>query len=321
VIRLGTSPEDLDRAVNLLADGRLVAFPTETVYGLGADASNSDAVAAIFRAKRRPADHPVIVHLPTAEAMRDWAVDIPPAAWKLADAFWPGPLTLVLRRSGRVDRVITGGQDSVGLRVPGNRVALALLARFGGALAAPSANRFGRISPTRAEHVLDEFGEEVAAVVDGGPCAVGLESTIVDLSGAKPLLLRPGMISAGAIAAVLGDEPAAAGRNQGARASGRMPSHYAPGSRLTLVGPDELETRTSKWRASGERLVVLALSAGRDAAGDRVRMPADPAHYARELYAALRRADAEAPDRIVVERPPDRPDWEAVRDRLRRAAA
>lgn len=324
MIRLDTSPADLDRAAALLAEGKLVAFPTETVYGLGADASNRDAVAAIFRAKGRPPDHPVIVHLPDKSAMADWAVALPDAAWKLADAFWPGPLTLVVQRAPGVDPIITGGQDTVGLRVPGNPTALELLARFGGALAAPSANRFGRISPTRAEHVIEDFGDEVAAVVDGGACEVGVESTIVDVSGDRPLLLRPGMIPAREIGAVLGEEPEAAASGQGARASGRLASHYAPRTPMELVEADELIERAERLAGQGQRVSVLTRSlSDRLPDADRMRierLPEEATDYARELYAALRRADAAAFERILVEMPPERPAWAAIRDRLRRAA-
>lgn len=324
MIRLGTSPADLDRAAALLAEGKLVAFPTETVYGLGADASNRDAVASIFRVKGRPPDHPVIVHLPEKAAMADWAVAIPDTAWKLADAFWPGPLTLVVRRAPGVDPIITGGQDTVGLRVPGNPTALELLSSFGGALAAPSANRFGRISPTRAEHVLEEFGDEVAAVVDGGACEVGVESTIVDVSGDRPLLLRPGMIPTRAIGEVLGEEPAAAARGKGPRSSGRMASHYAPRTPMELVDPDRLSDRATHLAGQGLRVMVIAASAAgvlADLEGIRVAaLPSEAKGYARDLYAALRRADAFGADRILVEMPPEQPDWAAIRDRLMRAA-
>ncbi len=320
MIRLGTGPEDLARAAALLKAGRLVAFPTETVYGLGADASNHEAVAAIFRAKGRPADHPVIVHLPSAAAMAEWARDIPDAAWTLAGAFWPGPLTLVLRCAAHVDRIITGGQDTVGLRVPGNRVAQALLAGCGRALAAPSANRFGHVSPTTADHVIGEFGDEVAAVVDGGPCEVGVESTIVDLSGSTPLVLRPGMISVEAIGERLGVVPQIAAAREGARASGRLASHYAPASRLSLLPADGLTAQVARWRNQGLRIVVLGISAPGGDPND-IQLPARPEDYARALYASLRQADARVPDRIVAEMPPDEPSWAAVRDRLQRAAS
>jgi len=320
VIRLGASPEALERAAALLRSGRLVAFPTETVYGLGADASDPHAVAAIFRAKGRPADHPVIVHLPNADSMAEWGREIPSSAWRLAEAFWPGPLTLVVPRAPQVNRIITGGQDTVGLRVPGNPVARSLLERCGCALAAPSANRFGRISPTTADHVLEEFGDEVAAVVDGGACEVGLESTIVDLSGDRPLLLRPGMIPTESIGRVLGREPERASKLEGARASGRLPSHYAPSSRTMLLPAAELERQVARWRDAGERVVVIAISAPAAGAED-IRLSDRPEAAARQLYAVLRAADAQKPDRIVVEMPPEDSSWAAVRDRLQRAAA
>jgi tRNA threonylcarbamoyl adenosine modification protein (Sua5/YciO/YrdC/YwlC family) len=210
------------RAAALLRAGELVAFPTETVYGLGADASNPGAIARIFAAKGRPADHPLIVHLPDAGQLERWAVDIPEAAHGLAAAFWPGPLTLILRRHPSVSDAITGGQDTVGLRVPNHPLALQLLREFGGGVAAPSANRFGRISPTTAAHVRDELGAAVSMILDGGPCAVGIESTILDLSAGRARILRPGMLDAAAIAAVLGYPPAWA--RSGVRRGFRVPS-------------------------------------------------------------------------------------------------
>lgn len=321
MIRLGSGPADLARAAELLLAGRLVAFPTETVYGLGAVASDADAVAAIFRAKGRPADHPVIVHLPTADALDDWAREIPADARKLADAFWPGPLTLVLKRTRSVPDVVTGGQDTVGLRVPGNRVARDLLAACGCALAAPSANRFGRISPTTAEHVLAEFGDEVAAVIDGGPCTVGVESTIVDVSGERARLLRPGMVSLAALEAVLGSRPEVAGEGEGPRSSGRLPSHYAPRAALEIVAGARLDEACRAARQKGERVAALTLGRAGGDADLSVVMPERPAAYARRLYAELRRVDDAGCDRIIVERPPDEDSWAAIRDRLRRAAA
>jgi len=320
--RLGTGPADLGHAAGLLRAGRLVAFPTETVYGLGADASDPDAVARIFAAKGRPADHPLIVHLPRVDDLSEWGRDLPDSAHVLARAFWPGPLTLIVRRARGVSDIVTGGQDSVGLRVPGHPVAQALLDVFGGALAAPSANRFGHVSPTRAAHVTGEFGDEVAAVIDGGACEVGLESTIVDLTGAAPRLLRPGMIGEEALAAVLGRLPLTAEAREGPRASGRLASHYAPRARLERVGAALLEARVAALAAAGERVAVLArrprASAGSDVAW--TEMPATPAAYARALYAELRNADRRAPDRIVIEDVPATPDWAAAADRIRRAA-
>ena len=217
----------VEQAAAVLRRGGLVAFPTETVYGLGADAESPDAVARIFAAKGRPANHPVIVHIGHADLLEHWAADIPPSAWLLAKHFWPGPLTLILKRNARVLDAVTGGQDTVGLRMPDHPVALALLSAFGGGVAAPSANRYGRISPTTALHVRDELGEAVDCILDGGPCRVGIESTILDLSGAHPQLLRPGAISAAAIEIALGRDLVAADRK-----STRLNSSHAIPSRM-----------------------------------------------------------------------------------------
>ena len=226
----------VEEAAAILRGGGLVAFPTETVYGLGADAANPEAVARIFAAKGRPANHPVIVHLGSVEQLTDWATDIPPAAYRLAQHFWPGPLTLILKRHARVSDAVTGGQDTVGLRVPGHPIALALLAAFSGGIAAPSANRFGWLSPTTAAHVRTGLGASVDYVLDGGPCRVGIESTIIDLSGDYPRLLRPGTITAAGIEAVL-DKPLAAPAGEAPHSPGMLPSHYAPQTALTLVSP------------------------------------------------------------------------------------
>jgi L-threonylcarbamoyladenylate synthase len=305
----------LAQAVARLRAGGLVAMPTETVYGLAADARNPEAVRRIFAAKGRPADHPLIVHLPSVEAMAEWAAGVPEAARRLADAFWPGPLTLVLPKAASVDPVVTGGQDTVGLRMPAHPVAQALLAAFGGAVAAPSANRFGRISPTRAEHVRVEFPGGEVLVLDGGPSEVGLESTIVDLSGATPRLLRPGAIPASAIEALIGplqrlDD------GEGPRASGRLAAHYAPGKPLELVAADAVERHPAAADSTVAWLSCGPLPAG--ATG--VALPADPAGYAQGLYAALRELDAGPAQRILVIRPPAGEAWAAIQDRLGRAA-
>lgn len=341
--RLGTTPRDLERAAELLRAGRLVAFPTETVYGLGADARNPEAVAAIFAAKGRPANHPLIVHIRAAADLDDWADPVPDSARRLAEAFWPGPLTLVLKSRAGVPDVVTGGQDTVGLRVPNHPVARDLLRSFGGALAAPSANRFGRISPTTAQHVIDDFGDEVAAVIDGGACPVGVESTIVDLSGShcrtglandpgsgpvgdfggiQPRLLRPGMIRADALAAALGRPLVLAPDGEGPRAPGRLSSHYAPRAPLELLDAKALRGRLDRAARDGERVVVLARSAAPVGLHKVAwaELPAHPVPYARRLYAELRNADRAAPDRILVEAPPASAGWEAIVDRLRRAA-
>ncbi len=318
MIRLGDSEDDLQRAADLLRRGELVAVPTETVYGLAGVADESEAVRKIFAAKGRPADHPLIVHLPGIEAMDDWAAEVPEAARKLAETFWPGPLTLILPKAGHVNDVVTGGQQTVGLRVPGHPVTLRLLKILDRAVAAPSANRFGRISPTTADHVVSEFEgrDSVAAVIDGGPCNVGVESTIVDCSGALPRVLRPGMISIEQLAAVLGDTPNLAGESEGPRASGRLPSHYAPETKVELVDAEAL-VRPDPDAA------VLALGDTPDPGGFKawLSLPDDPADYARGLYAALRQLDARGAERILVQRPPAAPAWSAVQDRLKRATA
>ncbi len=321
----------IERAARVLARGGLVAFPTETVYGLGADADNEAAVRAIFAAKGRPADHPVIVHVLDAAALDAWARDVPESARKLAATFWPGPLTLVLKRAPRAMDVITGGQDTVGLRAPAHPWAHALLEAFAGtdrtkAIVAPSANSFGRISPTTAAHVRADLGEKPAGkvdlILDGGACPVGIESTIVDLSAAAPRLLRPGAVTRGELEAVLGVPVRDAGRDA-PRASGRLESHYAPRTPLELVEPAQLAARINALR--GRRLAVLAPA---QALLDRTRdvvlrliAPAQPAEYARRLYALLHELDAAGAERILVVRPPSGADWEAVHDRLLRAQA
>lgn len=318
MIRLGTSDKDLERAAELLARGELVAVPTETVYGLAGDAADASAVHRIFAAKGRPADHPLIVHLPDIDAMDDWAAVVPESARRLGRAFWPGPLTLILPRAEHVPDVVTGGQQTVGLRVPGHPATLRLLRRFGRALAAPSANRFGRISPTTADHVISEFEGRgsVAAVIDGGPCEVGVESTIVDCSGPRPRVLRPGMIGLEQLGRVLGDVPALAGESEGPRTSGRLPSHYAPETRVELVDAQTL-ARADPGAA------VLALGNTPDPGGFKawLALPDDPEAYARGLYAALRRLDTVEAERILVQSPPQDPGWSAIRDRLERATA
>jgi len=308
----------IDVAVAALRAGELVAFPTETVYGLGADASNPDAVRRIFEAKGRPADHPLIVHLASPAQLAGWAREIPDAAHALARAFWPGPMTLVLKRHPSVIDGVTGGQDTVGLRIPSHPVAHALLAAFGGGIAGPSANRFGRISPTTAAHVREEFGDRVRVVLEGGPSEVGIESTIVDLSGDAPTLLRPGMIEREAIEAVLGVSLRLPGTHS-PRASGMLASHYAPRTPTRLVAADDLAHAVA---ANHGRAAVLARSA--HPAGLRcarwITAPHDPAGYARALYGNLRALDAVHADLIFVETVPDTAAWSAIRDRLGRAA-
>ncbi|MGH8752127.1 MAG: L-threonylcarbamoyladenylate synthase [Burkholderiales bacterium] len=311
---------EIEKAVAILRTGGLVAFPTETVYGLGADASNPHAVKKIFIAKGRPQDHPVIVHLPDHTHLNRWAKEIPPAAHKLARHFWPGPLTLILRRAQNVSDALTGGQDTVGLRVPAHPLAQTLLREFGGGIAAPSANRFGRVSPTRAEHVRSELGGKVDMILDGGACSVGIESTILDLSGEQAALLRPGKITRQEIETVLGmtlRQPKA----DAPRAPGMLAAHYAPQTRLILAG-DLLEC-VGALCAQGKRVAVLALQTKPDLAPQVIWQvaPAQAAAYARELYTRLRELDQSGCDVIVAEAPPAGEEWAAVRDRLTKAAA
>ena len=307
-------------AIDHLRGGRLVGFPTETVYGLGADAGNPDAVRRIFAAKGRPADHPVIVHLYDTGELGRWARSVPEGARRLAAAFWPGPLTLILPRAPNVADVVTGGQDSVGLRVPAHPVAQALLRAFGGGIAAPSANRFGRISPTTAQHVADDLGDAVAQILDGGACAVGIESTIVAFVGDVPVLLRPGGIDAHDLQRVLGRAPEVAG-DAAPRASGTLVSHYAPRTPADLVDASALRAEILQLGARDESIAVLARTVARpsDFAGVWLRAPADAAAFAHDLYANLRTLDAANADVILIERVPDDDGWLAVRDRLERA--
>lgn len=317
----------ISRATELLRAGELVAFPTETVYGLGADALDPRAVSKIFAAKRRPPDHPLIVHIPDAEHLPRWAARIPKEALALARAFWPGPLTLILKRADDVPAEVTGGQDTVGLRVPDHPVALALLRAFDSGIAAPSANRFGRISPTTAEHVSDELGDRVAMILDGGACGVGIESTILDLSREVPEILRPGAISPEAIAAVIGRRPRMRGegpqvaQGEPPRVSGALAAHYAPRTPLRLVSPGQLGEEAAMLAAEGSRVAVLSRSCDNphDARLTWLTASEDPAGFAHDLYAALRALDATGADFILVETPPPAPEWDAVADRLGRA--
>jgi L-threonylcarbamoyladenylate synthase len=304
-----------------LAAGEAIAFPTETVYGLGADAANPAAVGKIFALKGRPPDHPLIVHFADAAALDDWAIEIPAAARKLAARFWPGPLTMILQKAGRVPAAVTGGQASVGLRCPSHPMAQEMLREFArigsGGVAAPSANRFGHVSPTTAEHVREEFGPGLF-ILDGGPCEVGLESTIVDLSRGSPVLLRPGGVAREAIAEALG-EPLRDRDAAAPRASGTLAAHYAPRTALALV---DFELLIAEVREPAN-VAVLALQ--EPPPGARVTSwitaASTPGAYAHDLYANLRRLDASGAKRILVEAPPGIPGWEAVNDRLMRAAA
>jgi len=316
------SQAELEAAVEALRDGELVAFPTETVYGLGANASNPAAVQKVFALKGRPPNHPVIVHIDDQKYLRRWARDVPPAAQKLADAFWPGPLTLVLPRAEGVLDVVTGGQDTVAVRIPSHPMAQQLLTAFGGGIAAPSANRYGRLSATRAEHVRDEFGDDVKVVLDGGESQVGLESTIVSCGPGTLRLLRPGSISLARLRDVAGDVQVGPDKAS-PRVPGSTAAHYAPQTPVLLVPGGELDAMAETLSEGGQRIAVLAqrlplrtyptvtwINAGK-------RVDA----YAHDLYANLRALDKAGGVRILVQEVPGDERWDAVRDRLVRAAA
>ncbi len=315
---------DIERAAAVLAAGGLVAFPTETVYGLGADASSASAVAKIFAAKGRPTGHPLIVHLAAEAVLDDWAIEIPDVARTLAKAAWPGPLTIILNKSARVAAATTGGASTVGLRVPAHPVAQALLKAFGGGIAAPSANRFGAVSPTTADHVAHDLGDRVDYLLDSGPSDVGVESTIVDLSAwatRGAVLLRPGGMTREAIEAVTG--PLGAGSAESPAAPGTLESHYAPRAVVIAVEPGDLARVLPNVCAHGTRVGVLAPHSALTAipAGVVVQqLPEDVSGMARDLYAALRTLDETGVDVVVAALPPAVGLGEAVGDRLLRAA-
>lgn len=315
----------LQQAAELLAAGELVAFPTETVYGLGARADDDAAVAKIFQAKGRPVNHPLIVHVAEPGDAVRFASDVPAVARRLMDAFWPGPLTVILPRAEGIAAAAAGGQATIGLRCPSHPVARALLAatqRLGVAgIAAPSANRFGRISPTLASHVIDEFGDTLA-VLDGGACEIGIESSIVDCSRGHPVLLRPGVLTHARIEAAAG-EPLRAPDADAPRASGTLAAHYAPNARLRLMSQQMLTSALQLLGDQPLKLAVYSRSVPLGAAqGVRHRrMPSLPEQAAHELFSVLRELDAEGAQLIWVEEPPADPAWDGVRDRLLRAAA
>ncbi len=331
----GQLPESIAAAASALRSGALLGLPTETVYGLAADAASDAAVAQIFAAKGRPSDHPLIVHVAGAAGIAHFASEVPPFAQALVDAFWPGPLTLILPRRPGMATAATGGQDSVGLRCPDHPVALAVLracASDDGTLpgqpvlgvAAPSANRFGRVSPTTARHVQDEFGDALL-VLDGGPCGVGIESTIIDCTRGVPVLLRPGAITREQVAAACGMEPLSKEELPAhtPRASGTLEAHYAPTARVRLMDARALQAGLDVLGADAAHLAVYARTPLRTASSRVVqrRMPDDAAATARQLFAALRGFDDAGVKLIWIETPPGTPDWEGVRDRLQRASA
>ena len=314
-----TRAATLDDALAALRRGEPIGLPTETVYGLAADAHDPAAIRRIYELKGRPSDHPLIVHVADAVTASRWAGDWPDAAEALAEAFWPGPLTLILPRAANVPDEVTGGQDTVGLRVPAHPVAQALLRAFEGGVAAPAANRFGRLSPTTAAHVREEFGDAVPIVLDGGECEIGLESTIVDLSSETPRILRPGKISRPEIEAVIG--PVAEGKDgDSPRASGTLASHYAPRASVEVLARAPLVARFHELAKRGQKVAALLRGQPfKDIDGE--VLPSDLAGYGHALYAALRRLDARGFDVLLAELPPHTAAWAAVNDRLKRAAA
>ena len=332
------TPADIAHAATELREGRLVAFPTETVYGLGADAQQPDAVARIYAAKGRPTGHPVIVHVAPGADLSYWADPVPDEARALVRAFWPGPLTLILKRAAAIPDTVSGGQDSIGLRCPSHPVAQALLVAFAAGspdgqagVAAPSANRFGHVSPTRAEHVRAEFASEIShgmPVLDGGSAEVGIESTIVDLSGIHlgrhAALLRPGHVTVNDLKKVLGYEPQAPDAAS-PRASGTLKAHYAPQTPVELAGGRRLGDLISGIGIpEDERWAILSFVVAPAGLAPQLvwhALAGQPEGYARDLYAALHDLDRLGLDRIVVQRPPDVPAWRAINDRLVRAGA
>lgn len=308
----------LDGAIAELRAGRLVAFPTETVYGLGADGLRADAVRAVFEVKGRPPSHPLILHIASATQLDAYVREVPPAARRLADLLWPGPLTLVLKRSERVPLEVTGGLDTVALRVPAHPLALALIRGLGGPVAAPSANRFGRVSPTTAEHVRADLGDADVALLDGGASVVGIESTIVDCSAGAPTVLRRGGITREVLEDVLG-APIVEASETGVRAPGMHPSHYAPRATVIALSAEEIDGFVA---SSAPPYTLVARRARPLPEGAHwVEMPAEPAGLARRLYALLRELDASGASRIAMEVPsPDGLGW-AIADRLARASA
>ncbi|OLZ62778.1 threonylcarbamoyl-AMP synthase [Streptomyces sp. IMTB 2501] len=316
------STSDIEKAAGALSAGGLVALPTETVYGLGANAEDPTAVARIFQVKGRPPSHPLIVHIGGAEHLDDWVRDVPATARLLAEHFWPGPLTLVLRRGPRVPLEATGGLETVAVRVPDHPVALALLSAFGGGVTAPSANRFGMVSPTTADHVRAELGDAVDFVLDGGPCEVGVESTIVDATGDTPSILRPGGVTREDLEAVLGC-PLAVPSTSRVRVPGQHPSHYAPRARVVLVEPEKVVAEAELAQELGHQVGVFLPSAFADAAVKAhavVAVPDSVAAYARGLYEFLRELDRRGCDLIVVSLPVEEGLGLAIANRLRRAA-
>ena len=322
----GHDPQAIAQAARALADGALVALPTETVYGLAARADDDAAVAKIFAAKGRPADHPLIVHVLDAADAAHFAAQLPPVARRLMDAFWPGPLTVIVPRAAGVAAAAAGGQPTIGLRCPAHPVARALLAALHGlgvhGVAAPSANRFGRVSPTQAAHVADEFDAGLL-ILDGGACELGIESSIVDCSRARPVLLRPGVLTLAAVEAAAGESLAEDGQDSPApRASGTLAAHYAPRATVRLLDTAALtEILAKQWPPGVAVYSRTVLPTCTPVGACLRRMPDEARAAAQELFAVLRELDAAGAQQIWIENAPQAAEWDGVRDRLSRAAA
>ena len=321
----GKDPAAIAEAARVIRAGGLVGFATETVYGLGADASSGAAVAGIFAAKGRPSDHPLIVHVADPAQVADYAFNIPPFAERLMEALWPGPLTVILKRRPGIAAAAAGGQDSIGLRCPAHPVAQALLKACATGVAAPSANRFGRVSPTTARHVAEEFGDDLL-VLDGGPCEVGIESSIVDCTRGRPVLLRPGVVTRAQLEAACG-EPVLSNEeflgDAAPRASGTLESHYTPTARVRLMDAAAIQAALDLLGTDAAHIAVYARSIVRITSEKVIyrRMPDDALATAQQLFAVLRGFDAQGVKLIWIEHPPAGAEWDGVRDRLGRAAA
>ena len=314
-------------AVSKLKEGGVVAFPTETVYGLGADASNEQAIKKVFSVKNRPCNHPLIVHLAHGDDIERWSTNIPEAAYLLSKYFWPGPLTLILEKHPDVSPLITGNQDTIGLRVPQHPLTLELIRQLGpqAGIVGPSANLYGHVSPTTAEHVKSELGSKISAILDGGPCMVGIESTIVALLGKKsPVILRQGDISSNDIAQVLGYKVDANLTNSAIRSPGNQKQHYAPRTPLHIIDSHSLLETAMRLQQQGKRCAILSFNAAPSSLSSAVawhQTVCEPKSYARNLYANLRMLDQLQLDVILIERPPwNQPAWQAIYDRLQRAS-
>ncbi len=314
--------QTIEEAIKCLQQGGVVAIPTETVYGLAADAAQPQAIKRIFTIKDRPADHPLIVHIGSIAQVQDWAEDIPEMLWPLAERFWPGPLTFILKKKPQVNKLITGGQETIAIRIPAHKKVLQLLVALKCGLAAPSANRFGHVSPTTAQHVIDEFGDDIDGVIDGGACEVGIESTILDLSVKQPRILRPGQISQQQIEDFLG-MPLSAMTQQSLRAPGMLKAHYAPKTPLILVEKSALDSQLKKCLADNLKINIWSVSRPHLQHKNIVwqLLPTDRNEFAKVLYHKLRQFDQTSADITLIQHPPKLPEWHGIIDRLTRAAA